>query len=167
MSGGGIQFVCSSWAKKFFILRLKSGGMGFFETFLCVLSFCWCCVTICWMGLCTVFGLKFGGSVIAKFRKFWGNSDSGWFLSRFGSCVAVGVLLVILCSSSYVFGLVELFVLYSLFCASRSILFFDVENIPKKPAISMRATLACLFTCVCIAHVLYIPFSSEKVNPIK
>ena len=31
---------------------------------------------------------------------------------------------------------------------------FDCENIPKNPAKSMRATLACLFTCVCIAHVL-------------
>ena len=46
------------------------------------------------------------------------------------------------------------FVLYSLICASKSIIFIDVENIPKKPANSMRATLACLFTFVCIAHVL-------------
>ena len=52
------------------------------------------------------------------------------------------------------FGLVDSFVLYSLICASKSILFIDDENIPKKPANSMRATLACLFTCVCIAHVL-------------
>ena len=45
-------------------------------------------------------------------------------------------------------------VLYSLICASISILFIDVENIPKNPANSMRASLACRFTCVCIAHVL-------------
>ena len=38
----------------------------------------------------------------------------------------------------------------------------DVENIPKNPAKSMRATLTCLFTCVCMAHVLYIPFNREK-----
>ena len=33
-------------------------------------------------------------------------------------------------------------------------LLIDVQNIPKNPTKSMRATLACLFTCVCIAHVL-------------
>ena len=44
--------------------------------------------------------------------------------------------------------------MYSLICASKSVLFLYVENIQKKPANSMRATLACLFTCVCIAHVL-------------
>ena len=37
---------------------------------------------------------------------------------------------------------------------SKNILLIDVENIPKNPAKSMRATLACLFTCVCVAHVL-------------
>ena len=52
------------------------------------------------------------------------------------------------------FSLVDSFVLYSLICASKSILFIDDENIPKKPANSKRATLACLFTGVCIAHVL-------------
>ena len=57
--------------------------------------------------------------------------------------------------------------LYSFTCASRSILFIDDEKIPKNPANSLRATLACLFTCVCIAQVLYIPFKSEKRNPIK
>ena len=42
--------------------------------------------------------------------------------------------------------------LYSFICASRNILFIDDEKIPKNPANSMRATLACLLTCVCIAH---------------
>ena len=51
-------------------------------------------------------------------------------------------------------GFVDSFVLYSLICAYRRILFIDDENIPKNPANNMRATLACLFTCVCIAHVL-------------
>ena len=31
----------------------------------------------------------------------------------------------------------------------------------------MRATLACLFDCVCTAHMLYIPFNNEKKNPKK
>ena len=30
----------------------------------------------------------------------------------------------------------------------------EVEKIPKNPAKSMRASLACLFTCVCFAHVI-------------
>ena len=51
-------------------------------------------------------------------------------------------------------GFVDSFVLYSLICDSRRILFFDDENIPKNPAINMRATMACRLTCVCIAHVL-------------
>ena len=44
--------------------------------------------------------------------------------------------------------------LYSFICASWSILFIDDEKIPKNPANSIRATLACLFICVCIAQVL-------------
>ena len=35
-----------------------------------------------------------------------------------------------------------------------SILFIDVGKIPKNSAKSIQATLACRFTCVCIAHVL-------------
>ena len=67
MSGGGIQFVCSSWAKKFFILRLKSGGMGFFETlFMCIIILLVLCYNML-DGALYVFGLKFGASVIAKF----------------------------------------------------------------------------------------------------
>ena len=49
------------------------------------------------------------------------------------------------------FGFADSFVLYSLICASKSILLFDDENTPKNPANNMRATLACRFTCVCIA----------------
>ena len=52
------------------------------------------------------------------------------------------------------FCLKDIFVLYSFICASRSILIIDDEKIPKNAANSMRATPACLFTCVCIAHVL-------------
>ena len=47
-----------------------------------------------------------------------------------------------------------IFVLYSLICASKSFLIIADEKFPKNPANSMRATLACLFTCVCLAHVL-------------
>ena len=74
----------------------------------------------------------------------------------------VGVVIVVplaVCRHCYVlrrmyFCRVVIFVLYSFICASKRILFIDVEKIPKNPAKSMRATLACLFTCVCIAHVL-------------
>ena len=52
------------------------------------------------------------------------------------------------------FGLVDSFVLYFLICASESILLIDDENIPKNPSNNIRATFACLFTCVCIAPVL-------------
>ena len=53
--------------KKMIMLRLKSGGMGLINNlFICIIILLVLC-TICWMGLCTVFGLKFGGFVIAKF----------------------------------------------------------------------------------------------------
>ena len=91
------------------------------------------------MGLCDIFGLEFGLFVIARFRKLPGTNDNGWFCGRGGNCGAVGITSILLCS---------------FICASRSILFIDDEKIPKNPANSMRATLACLFTCVCIAHVL-------------
>ena len=52
------------------------------------------------------------------------------------------------------FGLVDIFVLYSFIYVSRSILLNDDEKIPKHPANNIRATLAWRFTCVCIAHVL-------------
>ena len=91
---------------------------------------------------------------MAKFRKFRGTRDSGWLFGRAGNCGAVGVMSTLLCSSSYVFCRVVIFVLYSFICASKRILFIDVEKIPKNPAKSMRATLACRLTCVCIAHVL-------------
>ena len=55
---------------------------------------------------------------------------------------------------SYVFDLVDSFFFFFLICAFKSILFIDDENIPKNPANNMRATLACRFTRVCIAHVL-------------
>ena len=84
------------------------------------------------MGLCVVFGLKFGLFVIARFRKFWGTNDNGWFCGRVGICGAVGVVSTLLYSTSYVFGLVDIFVLYSFICASRSILLIDDERIPKK-----------------------------------
>ena len=106
------------------------------------------------MGLCVVFGRKFGLFVIARFRKYLGTNDNGWFCGRVGICGAVGVVSTLLCSSLYVLGLVYIFVLYSFICASKSMLLIDDEKIPKNPAKSIRDTLACQFTCVCIAHVL-------------
>ena len=92
--------------------------------------------------------------MIARFRKLRGTNDNGCFCGRVGICGAVGAISTLLCSSLYVFGLVDNFVLYSFFCASRGILFIDDEKIPKNPANSIRATLACLFTCVYTAFVI-------------
>ena len=80
------------------------------------------------MGLCDMFGLKFGLCVIARFRKFRGTKDNGWLCGRGDNCGAVGVTSILLCSSSYVFCLVAIFVLYSFICASRRILFIDEEK---------------------------------------
>ena len=90
----------------------------------------------------------------AKFLKFRGTSDSGWLRFKPSSRSAVGDVFVLLCDSSYVFGVVDNFVLFSLICPSKNNLFIEVENIPKNPAKSMLAALACLLTCVWIAHVL-------------
>ena len=60
------------------------------------------------------------------------------------------IMSTLLCSSSYVFGLVDIFVLYSFICASRSILLIDDEKIPKNPANKIRATLAWRFTCLAV-----------------
>ena len=106
------------------------------------------------MGLCVVFGLEFGLCVITRFRKLQGTNDNGWFCGRVGIFGAVGDISTLLCSAFYVFGLVDIFVLYSFICASKSILLIDDEKFPKNPANSIRATLACRLTCVCIAHVL-------------
>ena len=71
------------------------------------------------MGLCDIFGLKFGLCVIARFRKLRGTKDNGWSCGRGGNCGAVGVASILLCSSSYVFCLVAIFVLYYFICASK------------------------------------------------
>ena len=90
----------------------------------------------------------------AKFLKFCATSDSGWLRFKLGSCGAVGSVFVLFCDSSYVFGVVDIFVLYSFICAPKSILFMNVGNIPKNSAKSMRATLACFFYlsvgCACV-----------------
>ena len=98
-------------------------------------------------------GLKFGLCVIAKFRKFRGTRDNGWLCGRVVT-VVLWALFLHCYVLRHVFCLVAIFVLYSFICASKRILFIDDEKIPKNPANSMRATLACLFTCVCKAHVL-------------
>ena len=66
----------------------------------------------------------------------------------------MGNVFVLCFNPSYVFGVVDNFVFYSFICASKTILFIDEQNIPNNSAKSMRVTLACLFTCVWIAHVL-------------
>ena len=98
----------------------------------------------------------------AKFPKFRGTNDKGWLWLRFCNCGAMGVIFVLFWDSSYVFGVVDILVLFSFIRASKRILLIDVENISKKPAKRMRATLACLFTCVSIAHVLEILLRERK-----
>ena len=65
-----------------------------------VLSFCGLCVIIFWMGLSGKFGLEFGLFVIARCRKLRGTNDNEWFCGRGGNCGAVGVVSILLCSSS-------------------------------------------------------------------
>ena len=89
-----------------------------------------------------MFGLKFGLCVIARFRKFRGTKDNGWLCGRGGNCGAVGVTSVLLCSSSYVFCLVAIFVLYSFICASRRILLLMMKKFQK------------ILQIVCVLHLL-------------
>ena len=109
------------------------------------------------MGLCDIFGLKFGLCVIARFRKLCGTKDNGLLCGRGVNCGAVGVTSMLLCSSSYVFCLVAIFVLYSFICASRRFLFIDEEKIHKKSC-KQYACYTCLSIYLCvhsaIAHVL-------------
>ena len=83
------------------------------------------------MGLCDMVGLKLL-CVMAKFRKLRGTRDNGWLCGRGGNCGAVGVVVCIVMFFVVVFCLVAIFVLYSFICASKRILFIDVEIIPKK-----------------------------------
>ena len=52
------------------------------------------------MGLCGIFGLEFGLFVIARFRKLRRTNDNECFCGRGGNCGAVGVISILLCSSS-------------------------------------------------------------------
>ena len=52
-------------------------------------------------------------SVKAIFLKFCATNDKGWLWFRFCSCRAVGVVFVLFCELSYVFGVVDSLVLYS------------------------------------------------------
>ena len=51
------------------------------------------------MGLCDMFGLKFGLYIIARFRKLRETKDNGWLCGKGGNCGAVGVNSMLLCSS--------------------------------------------------------------------
>ena len=46
-------------------------------------------------------------SVRARFLKFRGTKDKGWLWFRLCNCGAVGVVFVLFCESSYVFGVVD------------------------------------------------------------
>ena len=112
-----------------------------------------CCGIMCWIGLCGYLDLEDMRSVSAMVLKFCGSNDKGWLWFRLCNCGAVSVAFVLFCESSYMFGVVDSLLLYSFIWASKSILINDLENNPKNPAKNMHATLACLFTCVSIAHV--------------
>ena len=94
------------------------------------------------MGLCDMFGLKFGLCVIAKFRKFRGTRDNGWLCGRGGNCGAVGVISILLCSLSYVFCLVAIFVLHSFICASKEFCLLMMKKFQK------------ILQIVCVLHLL-------------
>ena len=92
-------------------------------------------------------------SVRAIFLNFRGTNDTGWLWYIDCNFGAAGVVFGYFCELSYVFGFVDNLVLYSVIWASKSILLKDVERKPKNPAKSMHATLACMFTCVCVEKV--------------
>ena len=56
--------------------------------------------------------------------------------------------------ASFASGFVDNFLFYSLTWVSRRILLMEEEEIPNIPVNKIIATLACLFTCGCIAHML-------------
>ena len=87
--------------------------------------------------------LKFGLCVIAKFRKFRGTKDNGWLCGRGGNCGAVGVTSILLCSSSYVFCLVAIFVLYIL-------LFVRLEGF----CLWMMKKFQKILQIICVLHLL-------------
>ena len=63
-----------------------------------------------------------------------------------------------LCCDFYMhFVWLIVFCRFHLFERLEEFLSIEVENIPEHPARNMRATPACLFTYVCIAHMLQIP----------
>ena len=98
------------------------------------------------MGLCDMVGLKFGLCVIAKFRKFCGLVIVDGYV--------VGVVTVVLTLRRMCSVLLLFLCCILLFVRLKEFCLLMMKKIPKNPANSMRATLACLFTCVCIAHVL-------------
>ena len=102
------------------------------------------------MGLCDVVSRKFGLCVMAKFRKFRGTRDSGWLFGRGGNCGAVGVMSTLLCSSSYVFCRVAIFVLYSFICASKKNFVYRCRKRFQKilQRVCVLRLLVCLLVCV-------------------
>ena len=94
------------------------------------------------MGLCDMFGLKFGLCVIARFRKLRGTKDNGWLCGRGGNCGAVGVTSMLLCSSSYVFCLVAILYYILLFVRLEEFCFLMMKKFEK------------ILQIVCVLHLL-------------
>ena len=106
-------------------------------------------------------------SVRAKLEKFHVTIDKRCWRFRFFSCGAVGVVFVLFCESSNVLGVVDSLLLYYFIWASKSVLFVDVENIPKNSAKSMLATLACLFVYLCVYCACIVDSFEEREKEIQ
>ena len=52
-------------------------------------------------------------SIRATFLKISGTKDNGWLLLIVCNCVAVGVVFLVFCEITYLFGVIDNFVLYS------------------------------------------------------
>ena len=75
--------------------------------------------------------------------------------------IVVDNVFVWCCDSSYVIGVIDFFVWYSFICASKSILFLDVENIPKNPA-KLCVLRLLVYLLVCVLRMCYRLFLSER-----
>ena len=63
----------------------------------------------------------------------------------------MGDAFVMCCDSSYVFGVVDVFVLYSFICSSENILFIDEEKILQKVYV-LRLLVGLLVYVLCMCY---------------
>ena len=94
-----------------------------------------CCATMWVIGLCGYLWLVEMCSV-CSYKFVILKIMDGYFV-MYVICGEVGVVFLVSCELSLIWG-------------SKKFLLIEVWNIPKKPAKSMRAALASLFSCVCV-----------------